>query len=253
MEKRKQTPPWPVRNQSDSARCPLLVLDFDGTLAPIRREPQKVRMPAYMAEALHAARLAGLGIIILSGRPVSFLRRMGLDRRIRLMGNFGNKEVGRAGAGARWKDEARVYSVLARLRAMPGVRIEKKTGWAVHYRQAAKKKMAAIMREIGALKAAAGPKAVVVMGRLAVELLPPGSKTKADALRGLLRANPGRSLIFVGDDWADLDAMQKLRQHPRFFARLLRSSEVRAGRWPPVIKNRPALARWLRRLGRTGA
>lgn len=229
----------------------MLVLDFDGTLAPIRREPQKVRMPAFLRTALAKAAEAGLPIIVLSGRPVSFLRRMGLDKRIRLIGEFGNEREGKP--AARWKDSEKIRSVLMRLRAMPGVRVERKRGWCVHYRQAAKKKRAAILREISNLRAAAGQKAVCVPGRLAAELLPPGSKTKTDALLGLLRANPGRRLIFVGDDEADLDAMLRLRSRPRFTARLLCSSEVRAGRWPPGIKNRPALARWIRHLGRTGA
>ncbi len=236
------------KKPADRTAPPLLVLDFDGTLAPIRLEPQKVRMPAYMIKTLSAAWRAGLGIIILSGRPVSFLRRIGLDRRIRLIGNFGNNKAGRGEGG--WKSPLLMKKTLSALRRMPGVRVERKLGWCVHYRQAAKKNRMAIMREIGALKAAAGPKAVIAVGRMAVELMPPGSRTKADVLRELLRQDSGRRLVFIGDDQGDLEAMRKLRNHPRFSALAVESGEIAAGGWPPVIKNRPALAALLRRMSR---
>ncbi|MFH1094852.1 MAG: trehalose-phosphatase [Candidatus Micrarchaeota archaeon] len=221
----------------------LLVLDFDGTLVPIRRNPKKVRLPLFMARALRNAWRNGLDMTVLSGRPPSFLRRAGFGFPIRLIGHFGNTHP----AGTiRWKNESALHSILERLRKIPGVRIEKKTGWAVHFRQVRPARRPAVLRLICSLGSAAGPTARLVPGRLSCELLPPGSRTKADALGILLRRHPARRIVFIGDDPADLEAMRRWRHHPRFEAFLLHSPEVSSGGWPPRLADRRALAGFIR-------
>ncbi len=220
----------------------LLVLDFDGTLAPICRNPQKAKLPLFMAKALQNAWRHGLRMAVLSGRPDSFLRRAGFGIPIHLIGNFGNR---RPVGPIRWRNETAICSVLGRLRKIPGVRIEKKTGRAIHFRQVPPARRPAVLTLIQSLWSAAGPKARLVPGRLAYELLPPGSRTKEDALGALLRQNPARRIIFIGDDPADLDAMLHLRAHPRFSAYLLHSREVPPSKWPPRFSNRRDLAKFI--------
>ena len=67
-----------------------LFLDYDGTLVPIARTPDKARPDASLLELLTGlAEIPAVRIVILSGRPLPFLRAMLPIPGLTLAGTYG--------------------------------------------------------------------------------------------------------------------------------------------------------------------
>jgi trehalose 6-phosphate phosphatase len=199
-----------------------VVLDFDGSLAPIVDDPASA---SALPEAIAAlGRLVGgvRTIAVVSGRPVGFLRRAVPVPGAVLIGQYGLEREGPGTStlvdprvGAAWGTDT-VTALAARARAeLPGVRIEEKgpVALTLHWREAPELGPEA-ERWGRAVAAATG--LVPVPGRSALELRPDLPVDKGAVLRELVLDGPRpvRGVLVAGDDRGDLpafDAAQRLR------------------------------------------
>jgi len=217
----------------------LVAFDYDGTLAPIVRDPTK----AFMRETTRRllSRLAALyPCIIVSGRTQ-------LDARRRLRGIPLQQVVGNHGiepwqATRPMMNEVRRWAPLLRRRLadLKGVRVEDKTySVAVHYRRSREKKKAkaAILRAVAGL----GP-IRVIGGKQVVNVLPEGAPHKGMALereRHRLRCD---TAIYVGDDETDEDVFA-LDEPGRLLT--IRVSPKRGSQAMYYIRNQAAMDEFL--------
>jgi trehalose 6-phosphate phosphatase len=182
-----------------------LVLDYDGTLAPIVEDPARAVMRGRTRALLtRAARLYPTAVI--SGRAhvdVSpFLRGISLACIVGSHGaDWGTREPGDREIERLVTEWKRLLG--KRLRGMPGVMLEdKRWSLAVHYRLSRRKReaRAAIADCVGAIS-----QARVVLGKQVVNLVPEGAPHKGIALRRV-RAQLGcDTAVYVGDDATDED------------------------------------------------
>ncbi|UGS39174.1 trehalose-phosphatase [Capillimicrobium parvum] len=209
----------PIR--ADPARAAVL-LDVDGTLAPIVRHADDAHVPEPTRSVLIAVSRKYPVTACVSGRRAAIARRIVSIGSISYVGNHG-AELLRAGrtepeldpefaaAGERvrafrdevWRDDAR----LQRLR----VRGEDKGEIAAfHWRGAPDEAVAeAAVQEVAAHAEAAG--LVAHWGRKVLEVRPPVHVDKGAGIARLLAGVDVDTAMYVGDDTTDLDAFRGLR------------------------------------------
>jgi len=183
----------------------LLAFDFDGTLAPIVRDPASATM------RLRTRRLLGAVAdlypsVVISGRTRA-------DTRRRLQGIALRSAVGNHGAeawhglnGFSWDVKRWARQLEGALAAYPGVQIEEKAySIAIHYRQSRQK----ISARRAAMDAAAHLGGVrIVGGKQVVNVLPKAAPNKGDALEHERERLHCDTAIFVGDDDTDEDVFR---------------------------------------------
>lgn len=207
----------------DRSRLALL-LDFDGTLAPIADDPDTVRLPAAVDAALRTLAASQALVVILSGRALSDIRnRVGIDHLV-YAGNHGFEA---AGPGWAWvhEDAARIAPVVAKaaarmrrtLRPIPGVVVEEKGLTAsVHYRRAAVASHEHVRRAVEDEVQSAQGTLRLTAGRRVWEIRPNVVWDKGAAARWMLERTYGESwtaavcAIYAGDDRTDEDAFRAL-------------------------------------------
>jgi trehalose 6-phosphate phosphatase len=204
--------------RADPARSAIL-LDIDGTLAPIVRHAEDAHVPENTRVALIAvARKYGV-VACISGRTASDARRVVSIGSIAYVGNHGG-ELLRPGASsaevepefAHWS--RRVQDFAARMRdpelQLLRVRTEDKgaiVAW--HWRgapdeEAAQEEVRKIAEE--AERAGFHPH----WGRKVLEVRPPVRIDKGGAVQRLLRDVDVDAALYAGDDVTDLDAFRAL-------------------------------------------
>jgi trehalose 6-phosphate phosphatase len=208
----------PLREEPGRAA---VLLDVDGTLAPIVRDPEAATVPEGMRRAVHAltARFGLVGCV--SGRRAAMARRMVGIGSIPYAGNHGAEILLRGAAEPRLDPEAerwatRVHQV-AGAAAEPlrdyGVRVEDKGPIvALHWRGVEDELAAeAAVRNVAHEARDAGLR--VHEGRKVLELRPPVPIGKDAAVRRLVAAGPADvdTALYVGDDRTDADAFGGLR------------------------------------------
>lgn len=204
---------------------PLAVFDFDGTLAAITRNPADARIPA--ASLRQLAKISAVSrVIILTGRQSGFvqpqLRGIG---GVKLLGLHGNARL-RKGRPLRALEG--MAEKLAK--KIPGALVEgKPTGFVFHYRKARKNERQ-MKKLLAPLFAAALRAAKTITGRKSFEFLPKGALTKKETLLRLVKRNPGRRVLFVGDDASDCKALLACSRFHNFRGALVRSQETRCGK-----------------------
>jgi len=210
-----------MKTKSKEEGKPLIILDFDGTLAPIVSTPKHARATPYTLRKLQEFSKRA-DIIILTGRPRAFVKKQISNLRVRVIGIHGNREK------SGWKKGAGLFLLAKRkFNPMKGIMVEKKPmGFAVHYRNVAKSMQGKIERSIRIFTKTAN--ATVVEGRKCFEFLPLGAKKKSDVLLEIIRRNKGRCVLFIGDDQSDAEAVHRAKQHGNFIGILIKSNEVRA-------------------------
>jgi trehalose 6-phosphate phosphatase len=184
--------------------------DFDGTLAPIVDDPEKARPLDGVADALAAlaARYARVGVI--SGRPVSFLRRAVAAPAVDLWGEYGlERAVGgqvRAAEGATsWRNAVEEVAKRADAAGVAELVERKSLSVTLHYRADPQREQ--VVRDWAA-EEAARTGLHVTQARKAVELRPPIHRDKGTALA---EAAAGLAAVcFLGDDSGDLAAFDAL-------------------------------------------
>jgi trehalose 6-phosphate phosphatase len=207
----------PIR--SDPAGSAVL-LDIDGTLAPIVRHAADAHVPeatrSLLIEIARRYRVVGC----VSGRRASIARQIVAIGTIAYVGNHGG-ELLRPGATrpevdpelAAWT--ARVREFAARVytgeRERLRVRSEDKDAIAAfHWRGAPDEDAAArAVREIAEQAEREG--FVAHWGRKVLEVRPPVALGKGLGIEALLRGDEVEAAVYVGDDTTDIDAFRGLR------------------------------------------
>lgn len=195
----------------------VLLLDFDGTLAPIVDRPELARLPERASRAMR--RLAGCGgveLAVVSGRTLADVRqRVGLEE-IAYAGNHGMEIQGGGfrrlhgpAAAARPALDAAAASVERRLAAVPGALIEHKgLTLSIHYRLVPDSRWSEV--EAAVVAAVAGHKGLTISrAKRVFEVRPAVDWDKGRAVEFLLqrlRPPPGAPILYLGDDRTDEDA-----------------------------------------------
>jgi len=197
-----------------------VVLDFDGTLAPLVADPEQARAQPGTARTL--SRLAPLlrAVAVLTGRPAESAVRYsglgdadGLDR-LTVLGAYGAERWDAATRTVHAPDppagvaavRAELPAVLAQSAAPAGTRIEDKgRALAVHTRRTADPDAALALLRAPLHELAERHGLTVEPGRMVLELRPPGVD-KGTALDAYVREVDAGSVLYAGDDLGDLAA-----------------------------------------------
>lgn len=188
-----------------------LFLDFDGTLVAIAPEPHLVRVTPELTGLLQQLLLMlDRAVALISGRTVDDLARLTAPFSGALAGQHGSERRNLDGTVIRAAPEPaldRLRPAFARFAAQhDGVLLEdKRSGLALHYRQAPDLAAACTSLVRRAAKASGGAYAVIE-GKMVVELVP-RQGGKGCAIAGFQAEPPfrGRIPVFVGDDTTDED------------------------------------------------
>jgi trehalose-phosphatase len=205
------------------AGSPLSVLlDIDGTLAPIAPRPDQVRIPADTCKVLEEViELPGAHVAVVTGRSIEDARRIVTIDGIGFIGNHGFEVLGEAGevisepAAHSYVDV--IQSASAKLQGLAnevaGVVLEDKR-WTLsaHYRLAARADIPRVTDRVHEVARELGLK--VTRGKEVLELRPPIAVNKGTA--GVLwvrrlGTSPAGSALYIGDDRTDEDAFRELR------------------------------------------
>jgi trehalose 6-phosphate phosphatase len=182
-----------------------LVFDFDGTLAPIVRDPDTAAMRPQTRALLRKLALR-FPCAVISGRAREDVAR-------RLAGTGVEWVIGNHGAEWGWArlDSISVEALVAewrdqlveRLRAFDGVVVEdKRYSLAIHFRRSRAKR-----RALAAIAEAAArlPDARVRRGKEVVNVVPRGAPHKGIALQQVRSLLSCDTALYVGDDTTDED------------------------------------------------
>ena len=207
----------PIR--SDPARAAVL-LDIDGTLAPIVRHAADAHVPEATRTLLIeiAKRYRVVGCV--SGRRAATARQIVAIGTIAYIGNHGG-ELLRPGATrpevdpdlAAWTARVRAFAARAYTGEHQRARVrseDKDAIAAFHWRGAPDEEAAAAaVAEIARLAEDEG--FAIHWGRKVLEVRPPVALDKGLGITKLLRGAPVSAALYVGDDATDLDAFRGLR------------------------------------------
>ena len=190
-----------TRLAEDPPRAAIL-LDVDGTLAPIVERPEDARVPDEVRAEL--ARLAGrYGLVAsISGRPgAGAARIVGVDA-IRYVGEHGLELDPEA---EQWAEKLQAFADSVPWPAEEG----KRYTLSFHYRTAADEEAArAKLEEVAERALAEGLRPR--WGRKVLEIRPPLDVDKGTAVQRLLAETGLRRALYAGDDATDLDAFRGL-------------------------------------------
>jgi trehalose 6-phosphate phosphatase len=186
---------------------PLLVFDFDGTLAPIVESPELAAMEPSTRTLLRLVCLM-YPCAVVSGRArADVASRLAGIPLLAVVGNHGAEAgFGPVDRSPRKEVEAWRSALERDLCALAGVAIEDKgLSLAVHYRHAparadARRAVLAAARRL--------PGARVFGGRAVVNVVPADSHDKGDAVARLLPRAGRPTAVYVGDDATDEDAFR---------------------------------------------
>ena len=207
----------PIR--SDPARAAVL-LDIDGTLAPIVRHAADAHVPeatrTLLIEIAKRYRIVGC----VSGRRAATARQIVAIGTIAYVGNHGG-ELLRPGATRpevdpeveAWTTRVREFAARVYTSEHQQVRIrseDKEAIAAFHWRGAPDEEAAdAAVHEIA--RTAQDEGLAIHWGRKVLEVRPPVPLNKGIGIARLLRGAPVSAALYVGDDATDLDAFRELR------------------------------------------
>ncbi len=186
-----------------------LFLDFDGTLSEIVASPAEAR-PAEGGVGL----LSSLGgryrvVAVISGRPAADVAAaLGSPQGVRILGLYGLEDPSGRLSSPPGPEPADVVEDVERVAGLvPGASVERKPpNVAVHYRGAADVEAArrVLLERLGRI--AERHRFRLLEGRKVVELAAGTAPTKGDAVLDLARRERLRSVLYAGDDVADLEA-----------------------------------------------
>lgn len=236
-------------------------LDFDGTLAPIVRRPESVVLSAGNRHTLRRlSACPGVRVAIISGRSLADLKKRLRPGPIACAGNHG-MEIEGPGFRFRFRTPRGYPRTLDRVRTalsslpsrFPGTELEDKgLTLTFHYRRARGR---VVSEAVAAFRVAVRPfrsRLQIRSGKRILEIRPPASWGKGDAVRWLLLNKswfPGRSAVtsvVVGDDRTDEDAFRAIGERG-VTVRVGRSSRSAARYY---LEDTDSVARFLERLVR---
>ncbi|WP_334189570.1 trehalose-phosphatase [Noviherbaspirillum sp.] len=194
----------------------LCAFDFDGTLAPIVRDPDQARLSADMARRLNE--LAALApVAIITGRSLDDIRSRLSFSPDYLIGNHGIE--GMPG----WEQSAQSYKdMCGRWRRQVGDALsagngigdgilleDKRYSLSVHFRNAADP--ASASARLQRIFAQLQPPPRIVDGKFVFNLLPPDAADKGSALQQLIARTGASGVVYAGDDVTDEDVFRVRR------------------------------------------
>jgi trehalose 6-phosphate phosphatase len=178
-----------------------ILLDVDGTLAPIVERPEDALVPDETRREL--TRLAGrYGLVAaVSGRPGAEVDRMlGVDG-VAIVGEHG---LELAPDALRWADRIAEFA-----RGVDWPAEEKPLSVSFHFRRTGDEAEArAYLTQVAEAATAAG--LVPRWGRKVLEVRPPVAADKGTAVRTLVARSGVRRALYAGDDTTDVDAFTGL-------------------------------------------
>jgi len=203
----------------ESSQNILLFLDYDGTLVPLKKDPDLAILPSFIRRILKDL-AKKIFLCIVSGRPVLELKRYVGIKNIFYIGNHGF-EISR---GKNWvhpeaiKIKPLLHKTLRRIKVKTkdfrGVLIEDKGLTAsIHYRllhPKKRKKLKQVIIEEIALK---NRFLRITEGKMVLEIRPKLDWDKGKGVLKLLRGSHSIEdslLIYIGDDETDEDAFRAL-------------------------------------------
>jgi trehalose 6-phosphate phosphatase len=188
----------PIREAPEQSA---IILDVDGTLAPIVARPELAAVPQKTRRELE--RLVGRYLLVacVSGRSGTDAEQLVGVTGIRYVGNHG-LELDPAAQ--------ELAPSIAEFRAGVGLEVEDKgLTLAYHFREAADE--AAARQELEGVAARARADGLVARwGRKVLEIRPPVEADKGTAVRALLAESAANRALYAGDDTTDLDAFAGL-------------------------------------------
>lgn len=202
----------------------IVMLDVDGTLAPIAARPEEAAVPPETQRVVAAlAARPGTFVALVSGRAAPDARRMVGVSNVWVVGNHGAECVAPSGDETVDPRVAPFEGAMARVRVrlsalfapVAGVIVEDKR-WtlSVHYRLVDPRLVPRVRATVERVAAQDGLR--VHDGKMVFEVRPPvrvDKGTAVVALAGRLGGlEEGASLLFIGDDRTDEDAFRLLRQ-----------------------------------------
>ena len=187
-----------------------IVIDYDGTLAPIVDDPTKALPLDGVAELLDdlAGRYARVAVV--SGRPLSFLLQV-LPHSLILTGLYGLEALSGGQRfdhpqGGSWREVIDDVAALGEVRGPEGLLVERKgLSLTLHYRT--HPEIEAQVHD-WAVAQAARSGLRCRPARMSYELHPPIDVDKGTAVRNI--ANGLGAVCYVGDDVGDLSAFDQL-------------------------------------------
>lgn len=216
----ERVPEWAQRWR-ESAHL-VVLLDFDGTLAPIVERPELAGMPPATRAAVESLRrLPGVELAVVSGRELADVRdRAGLEGML-YAGNHGMEIDGpgvrrthEEAAAARPQLEEVVSRLGPELTEITGALLEDKgLTLTVHYRRVDEAD-AARLRELVRAAVRPLPELRITEGKKVLEVRPRVEWDKGRAVEFLLDhfAPPaGTPVLYLGDDRTDEDAFRAVR------------------------------------------
>jgi trehalose 6-phosphate phosphatase len=207
----------PIRSDPTSSA---VLLDIDGTLAPIVRHAADAHVPeatrTLLIEIARRYRLVGC----VSGRRAVTARQIVAIGTLAYVGNHGG-ELLRPRATrpevdpelAEWTARVREFAARAYTAELQRIRVrseDKDAIAAFHWRGAPDEELAGAAVQAIA-RQAEDEGFAVHWGRKVLEVRPPIALDKGLGITALLRGSPVSSALYVGDDTTDLDAFRGLR------------------------------------------
>jgi trehalose 6-phosphate phosphatase len=201
----------------------VLMLDVDGTLAPIAARPSDAAVPPETRRVVAAlAARDGVRVALVSGRAAADARRMVSASNVWVIGNHGFEMVSPDGeeevepelAAMRPAVAQASRRIAALVAPVPGVLLEDK-GWtlSVHYRLADPAIVPRLVQSVEQVAIALGLR--VTRGKMVLEVRPTARVDKGTAVLRLSAMlgglNNGGAVVFIGDDNTDEDAFRALR------------------------------------------
>jgi trehalose 6-phosphate phosphatase len=185
---------------AEDPRAAALILDVDGTLAPIAPAPELTVLPETTRSELERL-VASYGLVAcVSGRPSADAARIVGVEGIRYVGEHG---LELDPAAAEWADRLSAFAASAAWPSEPG----KRFSLAFHYRDVDDEQAAlGTLRGVAdqALQDGLRPR----WGRKVLEVRPPLDTDKGTAVRRLLDEAGLQRALYAGDDDTDLDAFR---------------------------------------------
>jgi trehalose 6-phosphate phosphatase len=186
-----------VENPSEAA----IMLDVDGTLAPIVARPELAQVPEETRAELRRLVARYALVACVSGRTGEDATRVvGVDGVVYV----GVHGLELAPEAERWRGPLHEFA-----ESVDWPVEDKGVAVVFHYRDAADQEAAlAVLRGVGARAEALGLQAQ--FGRKVLEVRPPVAADKGTAVRSLLEQRGLRRALYAGDDTTDLDAFRGL-------------------------------------------
>ena len=186
----------------------VVLLDFDGTLAPIVARPEEARPVAGAGDVIAALVRRVAAVWIVTGRPSATIRELlGPIEGLRIAGLYGFE-------GAAAVPTSVLRDVESVAGTLPGAQVEEKgPSVAVHFRNADDPDAAgaSLRPALGAVATRHGFR--VLSGKRVWELVPAGAGGKGDVVGTILEERRPPAALYAGDDVADLEAFEALDRY----------------------------------------